>query len=214
MDRASLVRPRAIPIWARLEPCVLIYGPRLDSFVESPKPDLTRLRDTFEAKARHFFFTDMSARTLALPHAHNNQVEWLVGDGKKISLWHECWMGELPIANYFPNFIFPPQDKLSSLINNVSGHIPDYLPNIIKYYLSNALLDKPSPRNCQDSISWKGSSNGELSIKQAWSITRTRSLCKFLSYLVWSSAMNPRISCFAWRLLENLQQNNGLNRLV
>ena len=48
---------------------------------------------------------------------------------------------------------------------------------------------------------WQVTPTGNLSIKEAWNSLRTRATITPWSGLIWNKLVNPRLTCFSWRLM-------------
>ena len=91
----------------------------------------------------------------------------------------------------------------------ILGPFPPLLLAFIKDFLFQAtrgilLVDEHSV----DTIFWKDSSTGILSLKAAWDLVRSQATPPPWIGLIWNKVVNPRLACFAWRLLlRKLHQN-------
>lgn len=71
---------------------------------------------------------------------------WQLGNGCLINVWYDEWLENPIIANDLPHLQFPPEIRLSSMLNGNCWNVPSQLPPKIRAILSQApqLLSSPS----------------------------------------------------------------------
>ncbi|XP_019422999.1 PREDICTED: uncharacterized protein LOC109332473 [Lupinus angustifolius] len=132
-----------------------------------------------------------------------NQSVRLIGNGKDTSFWRDNWIGS-PIVDLLniPDHIHP---KLISSVADFSANnawtIPQELFDKFPEVASSICSTKLS--NYKDRIFLTDSTNGNLSLKDAYKSimpsTDSRQWCK----LIWSSSIPPSKSFTLWRLINN-----------
>lgn len=77
--------------------------------------------------------------------ASSTSFMWTVGNGTKISLWHDSWLQNSTIANQFQDFYFPPSVPLSSIIGKDTWLIHINLPAEVFFFLNSSLCHRTIP---------------------------------------------------------------------
>lgn len=127
---------------------------------------------------------------------------WELGNGKFILLWHDNWIDKVPIAQRFPLLQFSGNNRVVNLIQGNSWSIPATIPaEVWSYLLQQTNLLPLSGTSATDNLSWIGSASGVLTLRIAWDTLRSRKAAVEWDGLVWNNILNPRLSCFSWRLL-------------
>lgn len=69
-----------------------------------------------------------------------------MGNGYRISLWHDRWIDLDPIAALFPNLDLSPFPKVSTIIEEIKWRIPDYIPLVLQVHIQcvNSILIAPN----------------------------------------------------------------------
>lgn len=100
---------------------------------------------------------------------------WVIGNGHSISLWFDRWIDQVLIAARFPSLQFSDLNLVADIIGENSRHIPNHLPTQLKHFLALS-TNSISIGSCSegDLLQWKDSTSGDLSIKEAWNLLRTR----------------------------------------
>ncbi|XXG61034.1 hypothetical protein AAC387_Pa04g2792 [Persea americana] len=124
-----------------------------------------------------------------------------MGNGQEINLWHDNWRVDNPFSVNFPDLNFPDDHRLSSLYQADSWHIPSNLPPDISSQLSSAISLLSSTLSDKDIPSWKESPDGQLSLKIAWNLIRSRAPKLHWPSLIWNGISHHTTCCFGWRLM-------------
>eukprot|EP00268_Persea_americana_P060889 TRINITY_DN7635_c0_g2_i2.p1 TRINITY_DN7635_c0_g2~~TRINITY_DN7635_c0_g2_i2.p1 ORF type:complete len:212 (+),score=20.35 TRINITY_DN7635_c0_g2_i2:1088-1723(+) len=99
----------------------------------------------------------------SLAYVFQLSCSWSVGDGTKISIWHDCRMDLSPVAPRFPQLSFSRIDSLSAIISGRRWDIPDFLLPILFTFLQQAHSIQLYEDLSQDELHWAGNSSGSFS---------------------------------------------------
>jgi hypothetical protein len=128
---------------------------------------------------------------------------WKVGLRISINLWIDHWCG-LPLATSLNIHHYVIQwlpSKVSDIIHNQVRHIPPLLDNLyplLKNIVQKiTLLLEPS----LDMLVWKGTSNGMLSLKDAYEFKRHHFPILARCKNIWSKYFPPSRSLLVWRVM-------------
>ncbi|GMJ01570.1 hypothetical protein HRI_003826200 [Hibiscus trionum] len=145
-----------------------------------------------------------------------NNLKLLVGDGLYISFWTDWWIGDAPLLVNFP--------RIHALSCNKIGKIADFgvLRNskwewniILRRRLFDwevnqwdsfiQLLNSfKSLSSVSDSLVWKGSGDGSLSVKNCFhSFYNQHEQSAFWKSFVWKNLTPPRVDFFTWQVCNN-----------
>ena len=94
---------------------------------------------------------------------------WIVGSGENINMWNDNWLDDtllsvLDLPNMLASSLL---GKMSSLISNGQWDLPQGLlsiPLVVDHILNNIIPSSP----LQDQLVWLHSTDGDLSLKQAY----------------------------------------------
>ncbi|EOY06960.1 Uncharacterized protein TCM_021522 [Theobroma cacao] len=127
-------------------------------------------------------------------------IRWRIGKGE-LFFWHDCWMGDQPLATLFPSF----HNDMSHVHKFYNGDEWDIVK--LNSYLPTSLVDEilqiPFDRSQEDVAYWALTSNGEFSFWSAWEIIRQRQTPNALLSFNWHRSIPLSISFFLWRVLNN-----------
>ncbi|WRX28178.1 Reverse transcriptase domain - like 10 [Theobroma cacao] len=118
----------------------------------------------------HVWKRMISGREMALQN-----IRWKIGKGD-LFFWHDCWMGDKPLAASFPEF----QNDMSHVNHFYNGDTWDmdklksFLPMILVY----EILQVPFDKYQEDVAYWTLPSNGDFSTRSAWEMIRQRNDAK------------------------------------
>ena len=126
---------------------------------------------------------------------------WVLGNGHSIQLWLDNWIDHDPIAKRFPLLHFFEMDLVVDITQGLSWSIPDSIPAEVRSFLIQKTELIPLSHSVPDKLSWIGHASGALSLKSAWNTLRSSREAIVWSGLAWNKIINPRLSCFSWRLL-------------
>ncbi|XXG48919.1 hypothetical protein AAC387_Pa02g3239 [Persea americana] len=130
-------------------------------------------------------------------------ISWIVGNGQEINLLHDNWSAKTPFSVNFPHLNFPDDQRLGSLHQVDSWQIPSNLPPDISSQLSSAISLLSPTLSDKDIPSWKESPDGQLSLKAAWNLIRSRAPKLHWPSLIWNGFSHHTTCCFGWRLMHN-----------
>lgn len=144
-------------------------------------------------------------------------LEWRVGNGQNINIWHDRWLPESELGH--PKYIFPGSDAimLVSDLFTETGYEWDQLRLRILFHedhVHKISMIQVSPRLRPDTIRWRYSENGIYSVRQgyhvdyeAWwhahNMQSTSDPNSFKWSKVWHLECPPRIQNFLWRAIDN-----------
>lgn len=98
-------------------------------------------------------------------------VKWIIGNGKNVSIWHDWWCGDEPLALSHPGDHTNNNHKVENLIVNGNWCLED-----IAQYVDDATLESmrtitlPMYTQSFDLPSWVGTENGAFSISAAFNV--------------------------------------------
>lgn len=119
-----------------------------------------------------------------------------------ISLWFDHWIDRDFISSKFPTIHFSSMDWVIDIIHENSWTIPPQLPPHLKDYLLQSTRDiLIADDSSLESLSWIVSSSGNLSLKVAWHLLRTRAIGLPLTDLILNKYVDPQLASFSWHLL-------------
>lgn len=152
----------------------------------------------------HIFSSIWSSVKNELEVIKNNST-WIVGDGKMINFWYDDWCeGSIQQLLNIPDHIileFP--DKLENYVENHRWSIPDNLHHMfpdLRLLVSKVTL---ANRSLPDSLVWNHSSNGDLTMKDAYSFKKHAFPKIPWAKHIWSNDIPPSKSLLVWRLMLN-----------
>jgi len=130
---------------------------------------------------------------------------WLIGNGTRVKFWEDGWCGEplLDSFNLTLNDVSTFPILVKDYIRNSHWIIPD---NIITQYPDLRLLGNQVTipiEDCEDRLTWKHYSNGELSLKDAYNFKRHEAAKVQWAPLLWCKGIPPSKSLLAWRLIHD-----------
>jgi hypothetical protein len=128
---------------------------------------------------------------------------WLLGDGKDINFWNDCWCG----ASISEQLNLPAHIS-QSLVSNVSDFIVDGLwvippqlstiyPNLISIVSQVSIPSFPA----NDKILWKHTDDGELQLKEAYQFKLTQHQELVWAKAIWNIDIPPSKSLLVWRIM-------------
>ena len=124
-----------------------------------------------------------------------------MGNGHSIQLCLDNWIDHDSIAKRFPLLHFSETDRVEDIIQGLSWSIPVTIPARVRSFLLQKTELIPLSTSILDKLSWIGHASGALSLKSAWNTLRSSREAIVWSGLAWNKIINPRLSCFSWRLL-------------
>ncbi|XXG68333.1 hypothetical protein AAC387_Pa06g1445 [Persea americana] len=92
---------------------------------------------------------------------------------------------------------------MSSLIHSESLPIPPNLPPKIQGYLLDSTSSLSIDQNARDYLRWREASDGQLTLKAAWHLIRTRANPLVWPAFIWNGICLHKVSCFGWHLMHN-----------
>ncbi|CAJ2646936.1 unnamed protein product [Trifolium pratense] len=128
---------------------------------------------------------------------------WKVGNGHNINFWSDSWCGE-PLAlsqNVHPDVLIWLPSKVSDFIQNQTWHIPHYIDTLFPQ-VKNLVQQVTLPvEPIADSLVWKDSANGLLTLKMAYDFKRHHFPIINWAKSIWSKDIPPSRSLLAWRVM-------------
>ncbi|EOY06959.1 Uncharacterized protein TCM_021521 [Theobroma cacao] len=127
-------------------------------------------------------------------------IRWRIGKGE-LFFWHDCWMGDQPLATLCPSF----HNDMSHVHKFYNGDVWDIekLSSCLPTSLVDEILQIPFDRSQEDVAYWALTSNGDFSLWSAWEAIRQRQTPNALFSLIWHRSIPLSISFFLWRVLNN-----------
>lgn len=122
----------------------------------------------------------------------------------QLCVWYNNWITNRPLADFFPQVSFSPNDRVSSFIVDGNWAVPSGLPPDICSRILSGLSSHPSPALLvPDRLTWCQASSGNLSTFDTRDNICSRRPPMFWSHFVWNKFLQPSTACFAWRLFHN-----------
>ena len=121
--------------------------------------------------------------------------QWIIRNGKQVDVWYDSG---LMLGVWLP---FPINKKLSTFWEGNNWIIPSHIPLNVAEFLWRAFQKIHLQLDSVDILEWKSHPGKALSFKEACQLTRSSSVPLQWASLVWNSLLQPRVSCFAWRLM-------------
>ncbi|XP_071729047.1 uncharacterized protein [Rutidosis leptorrhynchoides] len=144
---------------------------------------------------------------LSLRDQVKNLVFWLIGNGKSVSAWFDCWSELGQLSDMISNrdlyeARFPLDMKVAGLIDHGQWI---WTQEIIGKYPILTSLNVPILSDKEDKAVWVTSDNKQVqfSSKQAWIDLRDNIPCVFWHKVVWFSHFNPKHAFILWLALHN-----------
>ncbi|KAI8563661.1 hypothetical protein RHMOL_Rhmol03G0126400 [Rhododendron molle] len=138
-------------------------------------------------------------------------VKWIIGDGKSVSIWHDWWCGEKPLALSHPGSHTTSSQKVESLIIDgqwALGEIEQFLDMDSLAAINSISL--PIYTQGPDHPSWVGSGNGQFTISAAYDIiTKSDSDLRGWKWF-WKCKIPEKFKTFIWLILHNSLPTNQL----
>ncbi|EOY20267.1 Uncharacterized protein TCM_045622 [Theobroma cacao] len=105
-------------------------------------------------------------------------IRWRIGKGE-LFFWHDCWMGDQPLATLCPSF----HNYMSHVHKFYNGDVWDIekLNSCLPTSLVDEILQIPFDRSQEDVAYWALTSNGDFSFWSAWEAIRQRQTPNALS---------------------------------
>ncbi|CAL0303089.1 unnamed protein product [Lupinus luteus] len=133
---------------------------------------------------------------------HMNSV-WIIGDGQRTDFWIDNWLGEplIDTLNIPWNLQHNLKASVADFINDHSWIIPQSLSAL--YPQLPALISSTSISSDPDILVWKNSSDGFLTVKEAYIHFNHGSVHSNWGKIMWSYSIPLAKSFTTWRLLNN-----------
>ncbi|GLJ40136.1 hypothetical protein SUGI_0822340 [Cryptomeria japonica] len=150
-------------------------------------------------------------------------MKWLIGNGRNILFWEDCWLGEKPLITS------PSLRRIEVATKNFFGErVSDYFSNNTWKIMEDCCFDQPhlllATRELQillaitflplfprdDKFIWKGDPLGEYSVKMTYN-SLLQELALTINWKgVWNPQLIPKINFLWWIVLHNkiLTQDN------
>ncbi|WRX16203.1 Reverse transcriptase zinc-binding domain - like 6 [Theobroma cacao] len=143
----------------------------------------------------HIWKRMISGREMALQN-----IRWKIGKGD-LFFWHDCWMGDKPLAASFPEV----QNDMSHVYHFYNGDTwdVDKLKSFLPTVLVEEILQVPFDKSREDVAYWTLTSNGDFSTRSAWEMIRQRQTSNALCSFIWHRSIPLSISFFLWKTLHN-----------
>lgn len=138
-------------------------------------------------------------------------IKWVIGDGKTVSIWHDWWCGDKPLAISHPGEHTRSTQKVDSLI--VDGNwILDEITQYVDEDVLEAIMDINFPTYTQnmDHPIWVGSTNGNFSVDADYDIVNKDSLELKSWKWFWKIKMPQKFKIFVWLIFHNSLATNQL----
>ncbi|KAI4325901.1 hypothetical protein MLD38_031265 [Melastoma candidum] len=148
-------------------------------------------------------------RILKVRGLMENLIAWKVGDGSRISFWHDKWAAAGRLDLIFSsesrvNSCIPKEATIKAVFQSIAwgqfidGVLPEGEGKQFFKELIQLLKPTDYPGTGADRLLWSASSNGIFSIKEAWELLRVKRQKVRWSKWIWSNAIPPRCSFLVW----------------
>lgn len=134
-----------------------------------------------------------------------NNSTWIVGNGKDINFWYDSWCdGSLnQLLNIPGHLILQFPAKLENFVENHRWNIPDDLHDLYPNLRSLVSKVTLANHNSSDSLVWKHTTTGELTLKDAYAFKKHASPKITWAKHIWFKDIPPSKSLLVWRMMLN-----------
>ncbi|WVZ79760.1 LOW QUALITY PROTEIN: hypothetical protein U9M48_027301 [Paspalum notatum var. saurae] len=131
--------------------------------------------------------------------------EVVVKSGDKTLLWHDPWVGDIPLSSQFPT--------LFSICENKEIRINGYTLNYRQWDRVCEWLDVADSQNGEDIICWKWGQRTQFTVKSFYKALTVGVQGPELKH-IWRSKIPPKIKIFLWFIENNvlLTKDNTIKR--
>jgi len=131
-----------------------------------------------------------------------DNTNWLLGDGNSIKFWQDAWCG-VPFTTFTNSNNFDENELVSSFIQDNRWSFPPHFsvdfPEVWSIVHKETILLAPQ----QDELIWKETSNGQLTLKDAYNFKANSFPEVQWAKVVWSPNIPPSRSLLVWRIMHD-----------
>ena len=152
---------------------------------------------------------------------------FVVGDGKRVKFWHDCWCGDMPLKGAFPELFVISGDReasvddIMSFPNGIlhwdirfSRNVHDWELESLSSFME-LIYSIPLKGEGDDKLGWRHKPNKGFSVKEFYRCLNKVPFDPFPWKSIWKAKVPPRVAFFSWtaalgRLLtiDNLQKRH------
>jgi hypothetical protein len=142
--------------------------------------------------------------------AFSLHCSFLVGDGRKVKFWNDCWCGDMALKEAFPELFVISQDKDASVadlmsfpndrlhwdfhfVRNVQDWELESLTNFMDLLYSCSLKGVGEDRLC-----WRNRATKGFTVKDYYVCLCPPLVASFPWKIIWKAKVPPRIAFFSW----------------
>lgn len=118
---------------------------------------------------------------------------WIFDNGQSINAWHDTWAAGDPLSTCFPLQLFPRDQRISSLFRSGTWVIPNFLPPNVYQHLLPLLSELSSNLGVSDTLNWRDTPDGKLSLRSLWQIVRHTAKILPWPNMIWNN-ISPKKS--------------------
>ena len=153
--------------------------------------------------------------------------DFVVGDGKRVEFWHDCWCGDMSLKGVFPELFVLSRDReasvddIMSFPNGIlhwdlrfSKNVHDWELESLSSFME-LIYSLPLKGEGDDKLGWRSNLNKGFSVKEYYRCLHMASFDHFPWKSIWRTKVPPRVAFFSWtaaleRLLtiDNLRKRN------
>ena len=128
-------------------------------------------------------------------------LQWNVGNGRKISFWHDNWLGAPLVSKIGLHPAISSEAKVQDVISQSQWVFPSNFATVFPQIVHNIQkIDLPI-EPMEDFICWNGSVSGNLTAKEAFTFFSEHADRKEWGTMIWNNAIPPSRSIVIWKAL-------------
>ena len=133
-----------------------------------------------------------------------------LGDGQRIRLWKDAWCGDVPLNEVFPGLYSIADSKGAKVVEmwEIEGEAGAWNPRFLRSFndwelntiqqLLSLLASKKLMPQRSDKLLWKGSQQGEFTMKTYSKILEGGSSRQAPVKILWNPSVPSKVGFFAW----------------
>jgi len=154
---------------------------------------------------RHHVFSSIWSSAKNEFNIIKDNSNWLVGNGTQINFWLDSWCGDPlhQVLNVTIDVMSNFSSSLSDYILNGHWHFPYNLIHLFPTLRSLAAQVTIPLQDKSDTLVWKHTSSGMLTLKDAYEYKRHHPPKTLWAKSIWSKDIPPEKSLLAWRIMHD-----------
>ncbi|XP_026429021.1 uncharacterized protein LOC113324983 [Papaver somniferum] len=139
--------------------------------------------------------------------ALKGDIIWNVGDGAKISVWFDLWIGDCSLIGRFGNISYISENlnlKVSDILIDGKWSLDVDLQQLLQN------LRMPEVLGGEDILLWTGNLKEEFSIPEAVNKLRHKEFSVSWSRYIWKPFIHPSVASNVWKLIQGVYMDDTI----